>query len=272
MSEICPRCLGLKNLISASVTVAAVQPPPQKLPPSTPLCLRPTRRLVMLPTYPNGKSHKLWFYHANDLTQLLMSIILDDNDLELVDFKDIKPAVGEHLCLIDGSVHNDCLEFWKLLKAEATVQEDRDILTDMNECENYLPLSSKNTPSQATKSSKYLSIQSGDQKIFDARWTADGISTIAPPIQLAFTYFSSKAFDPEYDIPHDFIHNVWDLTTQFTCIHTSEGARGHHLQPLLQKMFSHPLTVPDALALSSHKDFPVYLIIGEEKNEFGNGG
>ncbi|KAF9231648.1 hypothetical protein BU15DRAFT_55889 [Melanogaster broomeanus] len=139
------------------------------------------------------------------------------------------------------------------------------------------------TPSQAAKSSEYLSIQSGDRKIFDGRWTADGVSTIAPPIQLfnpAFAYFSSKAFDPEYDVPHDFIRDVRDLMTQFALIHTSEDVRGRHLQPLLQKMISHPLivassrdgTVPDALALSSHKDFPVYLIVGEEKNEFGDGG
>ncbi|KAF9234165.1 hypothetical protein BU15DRAFT_79348 [Melanogaster broomeanus] len=163
------------------------------------------------------------------------------------------------------------------------IQEDGDILTDMNESFKRTTNSMSRTPSQAIKSSEYLTIQRGDRKIFDGRWAADGVSTIAPPIQLfnpAFAYFSSKAFDPEYNVPHDFIRDVRDVMTQFARIHTSEEARGRHLQPLLQKMINHPLvlasnrdgTVPDALAVSSHKDFSVYLIVGEEKNEFGDGG
>lgn len=106
---------------------------------------------------------------------------------------------------------------------------------------------------------------------------------MAPPIQLfnpAFAYFSSKAFDPGYAVPDNFILNAQDLMGHFTLIHPNKDARQRYLGSFLQKAINHPLTsvnnpdgtVLDIMALSSSGDLSVYLIIGEEKNEFGNGG
>lgn len=106
---------------------------------------------------------------------------------------------------------------------------------------------------------------------------------MAPPIQLfnpAFAYFSSNAFDPNYNVPDDFALDVRDLMGQFALIHSSEDARRQRLKSFLQKAIRHPLvfinnsdrTAPDVVALSSCGELPAYLIVGEEKNEFGDGG
>ena len=106
---------------------------------------------------------------------------------------------------------------------------------------------------------------------------------MAPPIQLfnpAFAFFSSKAFDPNYDVPDDFVLHVRDLVVQFALIYPNEDARQHDLRPFVQKAIGRPLvvvnnsdrTVPDVAVLSSCGELTVYLVIGEEKNEFGDGG
>jgi len=141
------------------------------------------------------------------------------------------------------------------------------------------------TPSQAAKPSEYLKIQSSDQRLLDGRCAADNpVNAQAPPIQLfnpAFAYFSSKAFDPEYNVPDDFVRDVWDLVAQFALIHTNEHATSrHHLKSSLQMTISHPLTffgdsdrtAPHIMELISCGELSAYLIVGEDKNEFGNGG
>lgn len=128
--------------------------------------------------------------------------------------------------------------------------------------------------------------QSTDLKIFDCRCPADAknpVNTVAPPIQLfnpAFAYFSSKAFDPTYSIPPHFIRDIRDLVIQFAQIHVSENARQLHLKSLLERAIHHPLssvqncdsTMPDFQALSNSGKLSVYLVVGEEKNEIGDGG
>ena len=186
------------------------------------------------------------------------------------------------------------------------VGEQDDILTALTECESSAvffckceplinvaytafkrttTITSKSlTPSRAAKSSEYAKIQAGDQRLLDCRCAAGNqVNTVAPPIQLfnpAFAFFSSKAFDPNYDVPDDFVLHVRDLVVQFALIYPNEDARQHDLRPFVQKAIGRPLvvvnnsdrTVPDVAVLSSCGELTVYLVIGEEKNEFGDGG
>ncbi|KAH0833789.1 hypothetical protein J3R83DRAFT_10936, partial [Lanmaoa asiatica] len=124
------------------------------------------------------------------------------------------------------------------------------------------------TPSTAAKSHEYAKIQSGPQSILDCRCRArKPVNTVAPPVQLfhpAFAYFSSKAFDPAYAIPDDFIRDVHDLMARFSLIYEGENTRRQEIRP--------NKTSPDLVLQSSHGELPTYLVIDEEKNEFGDGG
>ena len=140
------------------------------------------------------------------------------------------------------------------------------------------------TPSRAAKSSEYAKIQTGDQRLLDCRCAAGNpVNTVAPPIQLfnpAFAFFSSKASDLNYDVPDDFVLLVRDLVVQFALIHPNEDARQRSLRPFLQKVIDRQIavannpdrTVPDVAVMSLRGGLTVYLVIGEEKNEFGDGG
>jgi hypothetical protein len=140
------------------------------------------------------------------------------------------------------------------------------------------------TPSQAAKSKGYLKVQSGDQRIFDCRCAKDNlVNTVAPPIQLfnpAFAFFSGKAFDPNYDVPNDVVHDVRDLMTQFALIYDKEDHRRSHLQSSLTKVINYPLasvdnadkTKPDLVAMGQCGNLQTYLVVAEDKNEFGDGG
>ncbi|KIJ62128.1 hypothetical protein HYDPIDRAFT_176673 [Hydnomerulius pinastri MD-312] len=139
------------------------------------------------------------------------------------------------------------------------------------------------TPSQAAKSTEYLKNQSGNHRILDGRCPAtNAVNTVAPPIQLfnpVLAYFTSKAFDPQYDVPPDFIFDVHSLRTDFALIHATELARRDHLKHSLQKVIGHPLifagngdkTAPDAVGVSSYNEVTTYLVVSEEKKEFGDG-
>ena len=106
---------------------------------------------------------------------------------------------------------------------------------------------------------------------------------MAPPVQLfhpAFAYFSSKAFDPAYAISDNFVCDVRDIMAQFTLIYDRENARQQGIRPLLSKAIGRffssitnsDKTSPDLVVQSSHGELPTYLVIDEEKNEFGDGG
>ncbi|KAF8120874.1 hypothetical protein EV363DRAFT_1406768 [Boletus edulis] len=138
----------------------------------------------------------------------------------------------------------------------------------------------------AAKSSQYFAIQGNQTKrIYDGRYNvARPANTNGPPIQLfnpAFAYFSSKAFDPEYHVPKEFIQDVIGFMATFAAIHCSEVDRTKHLHPSLAKIIGWPIvaaenrdrTVPDAVVNSySYGHHRLFLIISEEKNEFGDGG
>ncbi|KAH7886464.1 hypothetical protein F5I97DRAFT_1928318 [Phlebopus sp. FC_14] len=143
--------------------------------------------------------------------------------------------------------------------------------------------SDSRTPSAAAKSNEYVTIQGKDKtRIYDGHYPREHpVDTNAPPIQLfnpAFAYFSSKAFDPNYNPPPDFIRNVRELSTGFAAIYHSEELRSDHLQPLLEKVLDRHIfvtqnrdrTTPDGQIFSQRGTIP--LMIEEEKNEFGDGG
>jgi hypothetical protein len=183
--------------------------------------------------------------------------------------------------------------------------EQDDILTALTECECFVVFSCRSaplinvvqtafkrtttitskslTPSEAATSKGYLKVQSGDQRIFDCRCAKDNlVNTVAPPIQLfnpAFAFFSSKAFDPNYDVPNDVVRDVWDLMTQFALIH-DEDHRRSRLRSSLTKVINYPLasvdnadkTKPDLVAMGRCGNLQTYLVVAEDKNEFGDGG
>ena len=106
---------------------------------------------------------------------------------------------------------------------------------------------------------------------------------MAPPIQLfnpAFAFFSSKASDLNYDVPDKFVLHVRDLVVQFALIHPNEDARQRSLKFFLQRVVGRPFVVasdpdrtdPDFGVLGLCGGLTVYLVIGEEMNEFGDGG
>lgn len=141
------------------------------------------------------------------------------------------------------------------------------------------------TPSTAAKSSTYYVIQANETKrIYDGRYNVKTpANTNGPPIQLfnpAFAYFSSRAFDPGYRVPKGAMRDVRELMTRFAAIHHTEADRTKHLRTLCSKIIGRPMVagetregvVPDAVVTSSESHNLLYLIIGEEKNEFGDGG
>ncbi|KAG8219041.1 hypothetical protein J3R82DRAFT_4797 [Butyriboletus roseoflavus] len=137
------------------------------------------------------------------------------------------------------------------------------------------------TPSKAAKSRQYFTIQFDAKRIHDCCCAVGcPVDTVAPPIQLfnkAFTCFSSKASDPEYNVPDDFVLNTWTIMAKFALINIEEDCH-HGLSQLLQTAINHPLTShtnpdgtgPDSMAMSSCRSLQGYLMINKEKNEFGD--
>ncbi|KAI5992796.1 hypothetical protein EDD15DRAFT_2167901 [Pisolithus albus] len=143
----------------------------------------------------------------------------------------------------------------------------------------------QNPRSGVTKSKNYMNIQGGDTRILDCRCVADGPATVGPPIQLfnpAFAYFTSKAFDPEHDVPRAFVRQVCQAIKSFALIHPSELARRISLTPILQEIIGFPIiflnnidkSSLDGVVLSSvGRTECAYLavVVYEAKNEFGDG-
>ncbi|KIK15018.1 hypothetical protein PISMIDRAFT_115941 [Pisolithus microcarpus 441] len=143
----------------------------------------------------------------------------------------------------------------------------------------------QNSPSGVTKSKNYMNIQGGDTRILDCRCVAGGPATVGPPIQLfnpAFAYFTSKAFDPEHDVPRTFVRQVRQAIESFALIHPPELARRRSLTPILQELIGLPIIVAtnidgtplDGVVLGSLGQTEcTYLavVVYEAKNEFGDG-
>ncbi|KAG6379741.1 hypothetical protein JVT61DRAFT_10276 [Boletus reticuloceps] len=156
------------------------------------------------------------------------------------------------------------------------VGEQDNVLASLAETFNRITMNDGPTPSVAAKLHEYAKIQSGSQSILDCRCPArKPVNTVAPPIQLFH-----PAFDPAYAIPDNFVRDVRDLMARFTLIYDGENTRRKEIGPVLSKAIGRFLgsitnsdkTSLDFVVQSSHGELPTYLIIDEEKNEFGDGG
>lgn len=137
-------------------------------------------------------------------------------------------------------------------------------------------------PSPTAKSDDYITIQAGDQKILDCRYVSESYETVAPPIQLlnpAFAYFTSKAFDPEHDVPPAFICRVRDVVESFAFVHPSESYRRGHLTSIIQDIVGCPTslvgnvdgTSSDGVVVHTDERIVRYPVIHEEQRELGGG-
>ena len=106
---------------------------------------------------------------------------------------------------------------------------------------------------------------------------------MAPPIQLfnpAFAFFSSHAFDPEYDVPDGVVRDVRDLMAQFAQIHNREDVCRGCLQRSLAKAINYPLaslnnadrTSLDLVVTGKCGELQTFLVVAKDKNEFGDRG
>ncbi|KAG2103787.1 uncharacterized protein F5147DRAFT_638712 [Suillus discolor] len=167
------------------------------------------------------------------------------------------------------------------------VEDPTDILARLNtEFQNTLKLGSDcPLPSEAAESNQYCAIQGGPRKIYDGRYAqSKPADTTAPPIQLfnpAFAFFSSKAFDPTYEVPNDILRATPTLMAEFATIYSKEDDRRSNLVSLLDNVLGHGFVkeqirdgkcVPDGVALAFYDKIPICLIVDEEKDDFGDGG
>ncbi|KAI6023542.1 hypothetical protein BKA83DRAFT_10528, partial [Pisolithus microcarpus] len=137
-------------------------------------------------------------------------------------------------------------------------------------------------PSEAAKSYQYINIQGGKKRILDCRRPHEGPATVAPPIQLfnpAFAYFTSKAFDPQQEVPPGFVLRVREAVKLFAVINTNESSRRERLTSIIQQILQRRTiyvanadkTPLDGVVLSMDDQKVVYLVVYERKNEFGEG-
>ncbi|KDQ56619.1 hypothetical protein JAAARDRAFT_194606 [Jaapia argillacea MUCL 33604] len=184
--------------------------------------------------------------------------------------------------------------------------EARDVLAELNQCETVIhcfldltphppPEAFKSislfgrqgpVPSAAAKSSEYRGIQAKDtrSKLFDGRFAENAPqSTTAPPIQLfnpAFAHFSSKAFDPNYEVPEDVVRDTCILMNQLAAIHETEYERRYIVQRDLGKVLgfwidtdqNHDRTQLDGITTTFQGKYRLHLALFEVGNELGDGG
>ncbi|KAG1862768.1 hypothetical protein DFJ58DRAFT_725252 [Suillus subalutaceus] len=159
---------------------------------------------------------------------VLWQVKINMNDLHLLN------TIGDQ---VKGGVRlNLMVQLSKLLEfggAGVTMIEDAtNIVVRLNtEFKNVLDLGTIGpNPSTAAKSTQYREIQarSGFTKIYDGRCTEHNPADMhVLPIELfnpAFTYFSSKAFNPTYDVPEETLLSVQELMCRFATIHSNEHA------------------------------------------------
>ena len=93
----------------------------------------------------------------------------------------------------------------------------------------------------------------------------------------AFAFFSSKAFDPEYQVPDDFVYDVGQLIAEYTPMYGDKLIRGERIrrifsmatQNVLGSTLNSDKIFPDFVVQSQHKGS--YLVVASEKNGFDNG-
>ncbi|KAG0702543.1 hypothetical protein DFH29DRAFT_875082 [Suillus ampliporus] len=264
---------------------------------------------ILRDTIKKKKKKRFYCIDAEELE--LWQVNINSNDLHLLDtIRDegsIKGGVRLNPTVRLCKVFEDGLEdervhiivgFSAVPRGGSVMEDPTDVVVRLNTASQHIPLEEfKNilqlgttgpNPSTAAKSTQYRQIQGGPRllaKIYDGRFAEHNLAdTHVLPIQLfnpAFAYFSSKAFDPTYDVPDETLNYVQDLMHRFATIHSNEDARKLHLTSLLEKVIGAPFIctctrdgkcIPDASVLASHQHTPICLIVNEEKNEIGDGG
>ena len=137
-------------------------------------------------------------------------------------------------------------------------------------------------PYGLAKSNGYRKYQGGPFRIHDNRYRDDSpTSTTALPIQLfhpAFAFFSSKAFNPHYEVPRESLLLTRDLMLQATGIYKNKHERRQNLRSLLEKILAQRIdhernqdgTEPDGVVTHRSGSSKSFLLIIQEKNEFGD--
>ncbi|KAH7903334.1 hypothetical protein BJ138DRAFT_1096518 [Hygrophoropsis aurantiaca] len=151
-----------------------------------------------------------------------------------------------------------------------------------------LPAMWKDRNIAPAKSHEYINFQRGEERMLDGRYAFDTpTNTVAPPIQLfnsAFAYFSSKAFDPEYNVPPYFLRKVQALAAGCAAIYENEDDRQEALRPLLRGVMGYSIatvqhgsgdsTIEDDVLQSNiaNSTLSLYSLFSVSKNEIGDGG
>ncbi len=138
-------------------------------------------------------------------------------------------------------------------------------------------------PSKLAKSGEYRDYQRKSIRIHDNRHpNIESLPTVTLPIQLfhpVFGFFSSKAFNPGYEVPVEILCLTQKLMHQAASIYPDEGVRKSEMRPLLEVILGYRIvnesnqdkTQPDGVVICSKLRFRSLLLIIEEKCELGDG-
>ncbi len=142
----------------------------------------------------------------------------------------------------------------------------------------------KTTPSVTAKLSMYLKNQGVSMRIHD-NWHShnEALPMVALPIQLfhpAFTFFSSNAFNPNYNIPNEFLHLILKFMYNAVAIYLNKETCKWRIDGLLTNILGKHIinewhqdrTPLDRLMFSLTVAPRSFLLIVEGKCEFGDGG
>ncbi|KAI6134394.1 hypothetical protein EV401DRAFT_2204424 [Pisolithus croceorrhizus] len=186
------------------------------------------------------------------------------------------PPLEEHLHIVVQPPH-------EVLENAGIDEGYKDILMELYDSFNRTIMPMKKPPSEMAKSMQYIANQGGKSRILDCRCVDKGPATVVPPIQLfnpVFAYFTSRAFDPEHNVPSVFVRRIRTAVELFAQIHSSEASRQTSLRSILQDIISFPIffasnadgTSADGVVFGSHgRTECTYLVVVEEKRELGDG-
>ncbi|KAF8316230.1 uncharacterized protein EI90DRAFT_3173059 [Cantharellus anzutake] len=129
-----------------------------------------------------------------------------------------------------------------------------------------------------------MDYQGKSSPLWDCRYAAETPKpTVAIAIQLyhpAFAFFSSKAFDPGFEVPPELESQTYNLLVKSAAIYRSEEERRLKIKPILGKIIGRSLlavrnddfTAPDGSVMGSHPGPASYILVNEGKKEIGDGG
>jgi len=143
------------------------------------------------------------------------------------------------------------------------------------------------TPSEGAKSTGYRKIQADNtQVIYDGRWAPNGLSTIAPPIQIfhpIFDDFIHLVSDPNVQPTADDLKNVQELmhyAAEVGRVEERSGGYNEGLRRLLRRILQADVheernpdtTAADGVVMLQIGDIRIASLVIELKRELGEGG